>query len=300
MGNLADLAKQRRFRGMIAGYPGSAKTGCLAPLANAGYNLRILDYDNNLDPLFEYVKPENYGNVEVVTLEDKMRMGPDGPEPMGKPTAYDKGLRLLEQWKYQKADGSEVDLGLVSSWGEKDVLVLDSATGMGRAAFRRVLHLNGRTMKNRRRQDWGSAMADQEAFIEKLTAANVKCHVVVIAHLKPIGPKIGGDNVDEDDEVAAAIKEQQMRVAELVPTKLFPAFIGQALPPTVAEHFPILLRADTKFTNGKKRRVLITEPQPEMDLKISLAGLPNELPVEDGLLKIFNRLVTPDGAKEAA
>ncbi len=48
----------RRLCGMQLGYPGAGKTGSWACLANAGYQLRIIDLDHNLDPLLEFIDEE--------------------------------------------------------------------------------------------------------------------------------------------------------------------------------------------------------------------------------------------------
>ena len=43
---------------LLCGVSGSGKTSALASLANAGKKLRILDYDDGLDILPEFLKPD--------------------------------------------------------------------------------------------------------------------------------------------------------------------------------------------------------------------------------------------------
>lgn len=285
MATLAAKTSDPLFKGLLVGYPGAGKTGSLACLANAGYNIRILDFDGNAAVLGEYVKPEFQPNVEIVALEDRLKMGSRKVETLGTPTAFATALKYLDNWKYTEGD-REVDFGPVNKWTSNDVLVLDSLTGAGRAAFRRTLHMNARTGdKLPRIQDWGSAMSDQEAMIEILTSAYVPCHVIVTAHLVMIGP----DNVeDEEDEVNKTNKE---KAAKLVPTKLFPSALGRTLPPKIAEHFPITILAESREKGNSTKRVLSFAPRKEVDLKLPWANrVASELPIETGLLEIFNAM----------
>lgn len=285
MSTLASRTNDQLFKGLLVGYPGTGKTGALACLANAGYNIRILDFDGNIEPLARYVRPEFRENVEIVALEDRLKMGPRRVEPLGIPTAFATALKLLDNWKYKEGE-REVDFGPVTKWTSDDILVLDSLTGMGRAAFRRTIVLNGRTGdKLPRIQDWGAAMGDQEALIELLTSASVPCHVIVTAHLVMIGPDIAEA---DDDEATKAVKERELK---LVPTKLYPSALGRTLPPKIAEHFPITLMAEAKTSGNTIKRVLSFAPRKEVDLKLPWADLlPPELPIEDGLLTVFRTM----------
>ena len=88
---------QRLVKGLCLGYPGSGKTGSLAALINSGrYNVRILDYDGNYDPLYEYVNPKFYDRVEIKTFQDTLKMGTDRIIPSGPPRAFELGMKLLD------------------------------------------------------------------------------------------------------------------------------------------------------------------------------------------------------------
>ena len=279
------LIDETPVRLMIAGYPGTGKTGALACLVNIGYKLRVLDFDGNLEPLYAYTKPEMLKNIDVLSFEDKLRGGQKSIEVAGIPTAFSNALRAMDHWKYTDPDTEkEVDLGYSKDWGSDTILLLDSLTTMGVAAKRRTMSMMNKTPLNATRNVWGAAMEDQNAFCEKLTSRKNRFHVIVTAHLKKIGPK---DIEAKDDPLTKELKE---RVAEVVPTRLFPAALGQALSPEIGGHFPTLVLCETEFRGSKVRRVIRTVPRPEMDLKVPAVNLPDTLPLEDGLLQIFTAL----------
>ena len=286
--NLADMAQNRTVKALLLGYPGSAKTGSLASLANAGYNIRILDFDRNIDPLFEYVNKDCMKNVSVIQFADKLvskkfssgkgfieKIVPNGP-----PTAFSKALKALNEWP-------EGDFGHVDTWDQNDVLVLDSLTSMGEAAMRRVLHMNNRLAKGPRLSDWGIAQSEQASMLEILKTIN--CHVLVTAHLKMIGPKFLDDLTDDDtlEEMAEVVRKAMETAAGLIPTRLYPSALGRALCPEVGKFFPYIIRYISRTRGNKTDRIISLTPSEDCDTKIPLTGLPKDLGVEDGLLKIF-------------
>jgi len=280
------LKKTQPARVMLVGYPGGGKTGALACLANAGYKLRILDYDGNLAPLLLYTDQAGLANIDAISLEDNMRMGARFVEAEGIPSAFINGFKALDRWKYVDPETKqEVDLGASADWGLDTIVVLDSLTAMGRCAFARARKLMNKTPLDTTDATWGLAMKEQEAFIERLTSSDTKHHVVVTAHLKMIGPR---DVRKGDSSLTQELKE---RTAELVKTRLFPSALGWALPQTIGEHFPTLLEVRAKYLAGKSSRVIQAIPRPELDLKLPARlteELTGELPIADGLLKVFD------------
>lgn len=285
MANAAKLAGINPVRAMLVGYPGAGKTGSLVPLVNAGFKIRMLDFDGNTEPLLLYSDPDKLVNVDIVHLEDKLRAGSRFIEPVGLPTAFKRGLDLMDEWKYTEGDGTEVNLGKSKDWGPDTIVVLDSLTEMGKAAFLRVQSLMNKTATNTTQQVWGIAMDEQENFIRKLTSKANNFHVLVLAHLVMIGPKdIGKDDTD-------LTKDLKERTANLVQTRLFPSALGQNLPPKIGGHFPTLLKVEPKYSAaGQAKRVLRTIPLPELDIKVPAPNLPAELPIETGMLTIFKAL----------
>jgi hypothetical protein len=271
---------------MLCGYPGSGKTGALASLANAGFKIRILDFDGNLEPLIHFTKPECLGNIDAVTLEDKLRMSDKYVVPVGIPRAFADGLKLMDHWKYTDADGEEVDLGHSKDWGRDTVLVLDSLTSMGLASKRRAMVLMNKNPGSMTDAVWGTAMAEQEAFIEKLTRQDNRFHIICLSHLKIIGPK---EVRKGDDDITMKVKKDN---SDLVETRLFPSALGRALPPFIGGHFPTLLLIEPHYLPGSKKvkRVIQSVPRPELDLTVPAPDLPENLDISDGLVKVFDIL----------
>lgn len=285
MSSFAEMADALVARVMLVGYPGAGKTGSLACLVKAGFKLRIMDFDGNLDPLVRFVPKEFWPNIDVVQLVDTIRGGLKSHEIVGIPTAFADAFRLMDHWKHTTRSGKVIDLGNPrKDWGPDTIMLLDGLTMMGRAAFRRTCAMMNRNAFNTRRQDWGTAMADQEAFLEKLRSVNNRFHVVATAHLKIIGPK-GEEKADTD--LTIELKE---KAAEIVPTRLYPSALGRELPPTIGGLFPTLLLVETDSKGSKAKRVIRTIPRPELDLKVPALDVPATLPIEDGLLTIFNKL----------
>ena len=104
---------------LIEGDSGSGKTGALTSLVAEGYKLRILDFDNGLETLKQFVFkecPQNGDNVEFRTLRDKRVAGPEGPIVRA-PKAFIDCIKMLDRWKYKLDDGTETDLGVPAEWG---------------------------------------------------------------------------------------------------------------------------------------------------------------------------------------
>lgn len=286
MASGAKLLGRTPARIMIVGYPGTGKTGAIASLANAGFKIRMLDYDGNYESLLNFTKPEMLPNIDIISLEDKLRAGVNFIEPNGVPDAFAKGLKAMDNWEYEE-DGEKVSLGRSRDWGMDTVVVLDSLTSMGVSAFRRAMVMQGKSPGNITQQVWMLAMNEQDQFIEKLTSPHNRFHVVVLAHLKMISPK---DIQKGDDPLTQELKRE---VADLIPTKLFPNALGQNLPPTIAGHFPTVLLAENDFKNGNLiGRKLKTQSKPELDLKVPAKNLPKDFDLETGLLKVFE-MITP-------
>lgn len=290
MANANTLADINPARLAIVGYPGSGKTGAIAALANAGLKVRVIAFDKsgNMQALVQYTKPEFRKNIDIVLLEDKMKMGAKNIEVDGAPDAFVRGVRLMTNWKDKDEKGVEYNLGQSNDWGLDTVVVLDSLTSMGDAAKRRAKFLLNSTNLNDDRV-YGAAMGEQEHFIELLMKSEAKHHTIVLSHLRIIGPK---DTRKGDSQIMEQIKEQ---TAELVPVRLFPSALGWQLPQQIGRHFPAILLAESKVQNGKVKRVLSTVTDLGLDLKFPALNIPTEMVIHDasgkagdGLLKAFD------------
>jgi hypothetical protein len=282
---------------MVAGYPGTAKTGADAVLVSAGFKVRILDYDGNLEPLWNYSDPAMHGNVSAIHFEDPIKVGPQFTAPSGVPSAFANGLHAMDRWRFYEdtgefvlpnvKDGGErkiVDLGSSKDWGPDTIVILDTMTKMGDAAFYRAMALLGKTPANMTIQGQMLAQNEQLAFIKKLRSPSNRFHVIVNAHLKTISPK---DVAKGDTELTADLKA---RIANIVPTKLFPRALGQELPQHIGGEFSALVKCENKpLAGGRVKRIIRTQPEAILDIKVP-APIPPELPIENGLLAIFNAL----------
>lgn len=288
MTNASKLLDKRPLRIMMVGYPGTAKTGSLVPLLDAGFKIRMIDYDGNIDPILQYAKPSSLSRLDVVYLEDRLRTGGQFTEPVGIPSAFVDGMKLIDEWKYKEPNGTEVNLGFTKDWGPDTILVLDSLTKLGDAAFRRATKLLNKTPANITDRVWGLAMQEQAAFVEKLTSAHHRFHVIVLAHLKMISPQ---DVRQGDSDIAAKVKEQ---IADVLPTRLYPNALGRQLPQAIGAEFPILIEAERVTKAGKTTRTLNLAPKTLLDIKFpGVNGLEERLPIETGLLSVFKAL-SPD------
>ena len=286
MTTLDKLKEKMPVRLCILGYPGAGKTGALACLANAGFKLRILDYDGNLEPLVQYTKPECLKNIEVAQLKDKFRSGQKTIEPVGIPDAFSRGFKLMDNWKYKDGD-TEVDFGKSKDWGRDTIVVLDSLTSMGDASYYRAMALSNKTQQTMTDAAWGLAMKEQEGFIRRLMDENNPHHTIVLSHLKMITPRTARKG---DDDLTIKIKND---IGELVPTRLFPSALGWALPQDIGKHFPVILMLETIHgAGGRCKRVFRSVPRPELDLKYPVLNpdTSDKLGVDDGLLKVFDAL----------
>lgn len=303
MANAFDMKNKTPGRIMIVGYPGSAKTGCIACLANAGFKIRMLDFDGNYEPLLRFCTDEGLRNIDIFSCEDKLRQGARYHEVIGQPQAFANAWKMLDRWKYKNPDGTETDLGASKEWGPDHIVLLDSLTSMGKASFRRAQFLKNKTPENNTDAVWGFAMAEQDAMIEQLTSVSNHFHVIVLAHLKMIGPKSPRREKGEEEDVTAMKIKIAADAAQLIPTRLFPSALGQQLPPEIGGHFPTLILAESvPLGNNKVVRRLKTIPRPELDLKVPSPNIPAEMDVKDGMLQVFKALgyATPNGTTTPA
>ena len=246
---------------LIMGDSGSGKTGALTSLVTAGYNLRILDMDNGLETLKQFVlqqAPDRIGSIEYRTLRDAYKATPEGPV-VSRPTAFVDAIKMLDRWKYD-----DVDLGPPSEWGSECLLVIDSLTFLSDSAF---AWARGLAPGNKDPRQWyGTAQDAIEKVLALLTSPNFKTNVIVIAHVKYIEREDGT-------------------------TKGYPTSVGSALSPQIPRYFNSVALCQTK-TGGK--RTIQTVATAMIDLKNPkpFEMLPS-YPLEIGLVDFFRVLRKP-------
>lgn len=259
---------------LVEGDSGSGKSGALASLVKAGYKLRILDWDNGLEPLKQFVmrdSPDKLDNVEFVSLRDERKAGPEGPT-VTKPTAFMKGIKLLDRWKYKNDDGTETDLGVPAEWGSDCILVVDSLTFMSDAAFdfREPLAPKSRDGKYDMRAVYGDAQSAIENVLALLTSESFRTNVIVISHIKYV------DNPDGTK-------------------KGYPTAVGSALSPVIPRYFNSVALCQTSPGGN---RTIQTQATAMIDLKNPKPfAMAKSYPIETGLADFFAVLREPPKTK---
>lgn len=249
---------------LLIGPSGTGKSGSLVSLIEAGYKVRILDYDNGLDVvksvLIKKGRTDLLANVIYEPLRDER--GFVGTKIVPKTaTAFQNGMRLLDNWP---------GLGPVSKWGSDCILVVDSLTLMSQAALQQVLALNARLGGTAELQDWGKAQDAIENVLSLLTGNQTKCNVIVMSHVAFI---------DDANGISQG----------------YPMSLGKSLSPKIGNYFNTCLMTKLIGTGQTAKRIIRTVPDGSITgLKHSIPGqIPVELPIETGLATFFAATKTP-------
>lgn len=271
MPNLSAHQSNETVKLLLLGDSKSGKTGSLVSLVRAGYNLRILDYDNLLDILkYKILEecPDRLASVEYRSLRDKTKAGPTGAILDGKPLAWINGIKMLDNWRYE-----ETDLGVPATWGPECILVIDSLSRLCDAAydFHETIIPRGRSGDFDGRAVYGNAQDDVEKLLGMLTAPSFATNVIVIAH---------GIYQDQPDGT----------------TKIFPQSVGQKLCAKIPQYFANYVR----YKNVAGKRTIQLASDPMIDLaNTNPTVLYKSLPVESGLADFFAALLAPPAKPKA-
>lgn len=253
MPSLSDHEKSRFVKTLFVGNSGAGKTGALTSLVEAGYDIRILDFDNGLDALIHHMKEKklDLSKVQFMDFRDQVKMTATGSALKGGAKAYPQALAALEKWE----DGSDP-----SEWGDNTVCVIDSLTNVGRAAFWWAKTASP-TVKDPRQ--WYNAGQDLLMdLLANVTSEAFQCHVIVISHL-----------VTATD--ASGLMKQ------------FTSSLGKAKGPIIPSFFNTMLLSEMK----NKKRLIHTVPTRLLDLKNPAPSIIAETyPMETGLAEIFKLL----------
>lgn len=222
---------------LYVGDSGSGKTGSLVSLVKAGFKLRVLDLDNGLDVLSQFVRhecPDLIEQVDYITLADK-RVG-TAAGIITTATAYLKAVRFLNKWD---------DESKPSEWGADTVFVLDSLTGLGQAAYAWAEGQNSGAKD--KRQHYFAAQQSVLQLIQLIMSSEFRTNVIIITHIN--------------------WKEQFDDKGNLQDRKGFPSAIGSALGPEIPKYFNTILMADKLGTGKQVQRKIHTLPTAAVDLK---------------------------------
>lgn len=259
---------------LFIGDSGSGKTGALASLAAAGYDLWFIDIDNGLDilknalmdPRSSYPK-EAIDRVHYVTVTDAMKQS-GGKLIPAKAQTWTKVSKILsgdEPW------GDEPKRKAIELTSQ-DVLIIDSLTFLSKAALAFVLSMNARLGQKPFQSDWYDGQLMIESLLEMLYDDAIKCNVIITSHITYIGEENNSQ-----------------------PTG-YPATLGKALSPKVGRYFNSILQAKTTGYGQNMKRVILTNTSNMVELKNSNPwGVKKEYPLETGLADFFRdvRLAAP-------
>lgn len=257
------------YKGLHVGDSGTGKTGALAALVEDGYKLRILDFEDGLDPIAGYIaraKRSLLANVSYHTLKDSFKLSGSYIK-VDKAPSFQTAMRLLNDWKDESAPGGSY--GAVESWGDDTILVIDTLGSLSRASFNMVLQANGVIAPSGQRggpeqSHYGTAQDNVERLLDMLTTPElVPCHVIVNAHW----------TWQEGDSGSQ---------------RAYPATIGKALNPKIGQKFNNMLG----FTSGASGKLIKTQRDGSISLK-TRKPLKESYPLAGGLRDIFKELVGP-------
>lgn len=269
---------------LFLGDSGTGKTGALASLAEAGYNLRVLDFDNGLDILASILrdKPEALSRVVYETCTDRLKTVGGKTIVDGIPSAWTKAMNLLDRWKILDKKSGEVgyDLGLLSSWGLRDILVIDSLTFMSDAAMRMILALNNRGTQRPWQSDWNEAQNLVEGALALLYADHVRCNVIVNAHVNYMDIMIDTGQKDS----------QGNPIKQVIDSKGLPQAVGQKLSLKIPRYFNTSLIATREGSGMGEKRWISTKSVGIVEAKTSIIQVPSRLPLATGLADYFKLL----------
>lgn len=263
MPSLADHHGSHFVKLLYIGDSSTGKTGSLTSLVKAGYKIRILDFDNGVDTLAQYVRqecPDKITNVDYETVRDTYKSDAvRGPVVAGTPKAFTKGLELMTKW----TDGSNP-----AEWGENTIFVLDSLSAFGKAAFAWAKAMNAMQAKPNpdARAMYFTAQQALEDTVTLLTSEHFRTNVIIISHVN--------------------YKE----IVEGV-TKGYANAIGTALGPVLPRYFNTLVMAESIGSGKMTQRKIKTVPTGIVDLKSPITfKLDAELPLATGMATLFEKL----------
>jgi len=253
---------------LYIGDSGAGKSGSLASLAGAGYNLRIVDLDNGIDVLKNILEdpksaygPKALDQVDYETITDTMKTV-NGRLVPGKATVWQRVLGLLDNWP---------GYGSITTWTPQDILVIDSLTMLSTAALNFVLSMNGRLGQRPQLADWGDGQGLIESFVQKLYDESVVCNIVVCAHVTYLG--------EEGNQ------------------RGYPNTLGKALPPKLGRYFNTVLMAKSVGQGSNIRRKILTNTSGVVELKNTAPSrVKPEYELATGLAEYF-AAVKGEGAK---
>jgi hypothetical protein len=270
------------------------KTGSIAALVAAGYNVRMLDFDNGADLVVHFLTDYRYPYRKVieargidlstafyyVPIQEKMKTHVQEKRVVpATARGWGQTLDMIDNW----VDGN-VKLGDAKTWTDKDVLVLDTFGTLAHMAYWHVQALNGRLGARMEGYDYqrdiGGAQNLLEGLLQELYGVHYPCNIIIITHITMI-----------DDSRGVAAMPNRDPNAPRVELKGYPTAIGRALSPRMGKYFNNVLLARTSGSGASTKREIHTLPQDGILVKNTMPGIvAGKYPIESGLAEIFAAL----------
>ena len=192
---------------LLMGPAGTGKTHSIGTLLDSGIEVFYLALEPGLEALLGYYTDKNklipetlhwhtlaaptasWG--ELIDSANKINtLSLDTLSKMQDPSRnkHNQFIQLLTALNDFPDDKTGKKFGAVDSWGPNRALVIDSMTGIGRAAMSLVI--GGKPVKSM--SDWGIAQ-DQVEKLLRMLCDSCKCHLVLIAHVeREVDAVLGG------------------------------------------------------------------------------------------------------------
>lgn len=183
---------------MLMGPAGTGKTHSIGTLVDEGLEVFYLGLEPGLESLIGYytdkgkpipdnlhwhmLKAPNASFGELIEAATKIsQLSLDSLAKLQDPSRskHNQFIQLLTALNDFPDDRTGKKFGAVNLWTPKAALVIDSLTGVGRAAMSMVI--GGKPVKNQ--SDWGIAQ-DQVEKILRMLCDNCECHFVLLAHVE--------------------------------------------------------------------------------------------------------------------
>lgn len=276
MPTFENFTQSQLIKALYLGDSSVGKTGSLVALAAAGYNVRILDLDNGVELLRDFVtnktasmylreSPGRWtaaqaagtpGRLSYITITETFHTIQGRFLP--KADAWGKMNKQLDNW----VDGGQV-FGNIDKWSSGDVLVIDGLTKMANAAWNWQLAMNGRLTGKPEQNDYWQAQKLVKDVLLVLQGTSTPCHVIVICHV---------DYIENDSGL----------------TRGYPKTIGKALSIQLAQDWNHTLLAKSSGQGAGVKRKIFTTTTGTIDLKNTAPlRVKPEYDLETGLADYF-------------
>ena len=213
---------------LLMGDSGAGKTSLIASVANAGYKVRVADFENKLAVLNTHLTNEGKKNLSYISFKDELNKIATA--------AKDFKKVLAMGWK----DGAE-NFGKIETWGTDTIFVIDSLSALAEDMKHEALAISGRKSHEQLQvAEWGEAIRQMTNFLDYVTSDYFRCHILFTAL-----PQV----IDDDSGIS----------------RIYPAVVTKNFSTQVGRYFDNVLRIQS---NRKGERSIRTCSDNKTELKI--------------------------------